>query len=282
MGAVIVYICQIYNYFDNLCYYNAVTTVAAFFVLDSDERSEDHQLKFSPETNTYKKKTLWHDWLTYDFIAGILLQIVLFLIAMFVWNMKFPKLFFERPTILNALYLFMFLPFFAGVFGLWARTSELPVWAKFFTAVSLPVLILGMISTLILCIVPPYCSSTTSPGQYMIVDNDVDPESFRICKELFPEHISSASGNTSYRYYKYSSILENDFHLSLGETLSEDKFKAESDRILSLDILKDASVSSSKDITLIDTTLNGDLILHVTLDKAYNRIIYAAGYNRLR
>ncbi|ETP72651.1 hypothetical protein UYO_1428 [Lachnospiraceae bacterium JC7] len=235
----------------------------------------------NPSANS-KKHTLWHDWLTYDLIFGIVLQISVLLISVFVWHMRFPKLTFEKAAVLNMLYLTLFLPFFAGVLGLWARTNELPVWSRFFTSVSLPVLILGIISATVLCIVPPYCSSTTSQDHYMTVDNDVDPESFNICKELFPEHISSASQNTSYRYYKYSSILENDFHLSLGETLSEDRFKEESDRILSLDILKDASISSSKDITLIDTTLNGDLILHVTLDKAYNRIIYAAGYNRLR
>ncbi len=234
----------------------------------------------NPSANS-KKYTLWYDWLTYDLIFGIALQIGILLISVFVWHMRFPKLTFEKAAVLNMLYLTLFLPFFVGVLGLWARTSELPVWAKFFTSASLPVLILGIISATVLCIVPPYCSSTTNPGHYMSVDNDVDQKSFSICTELFPDYIASDSQNTSYRYYKYSSILENDFHLSLGETISEDSFKEESDRILSLDILKNASISSSKDITLIDTTLNGDLIIHVTLDNAYNRIIYSAGYNRL-
>ena len=228
-----------------------------------------------------KKYTLWHDWLTYDYIVGIVLQLLLYFVAMFVWSMRFPKLSFERTPTLNVLYLIMFLPFIVGVFGLWARTYELPVWARFFTKVSLPVLILGVISAIVLCIVPPYCSSTAKPEQYMIADRDVDAESFNICRQIFPSDISGRSSNTSYRYYKYSSILEDDFHLSLGETLSPDRFKEESDRILSLDILRDASISTSKDITLIDTTLNGDLTVHITLDSAYNRIIYAAGYNRI-
>ena len=239
-------------------------------------------MKFSSDNSKNKKHTLWHDWLTYDFIVGIALQLLLYFVAMFVWSMRFPKLSFERTPILNVHYLVMFLPFIVGVFGLWARTYELPVWAKFFTKVSLPVLILGVISAVVLCIVPPYCSSTTKTEQYMIADRDVDAESFDICRQIFPSHISGAPSNTSYRYYKYSSILEDDFHLSLGETLSSDQFKEESDRILALDILKDADLSTSKDITLIDTTLNGDLIVHITLDSAYNRIIYAAGYNRIK
>ena len=78
-------------------------------------------------------------------------------------------------------------------------------------------LILGVISAVVLCIVPPYCSSTTKTEQYMIVDRDVDSESFDICRQIFPSNISGAPSNTSYRYYKYSSILEDDFHLSLGE-----------------------------------------------------------------
>ena len=239
-------------------------------------------MKFSSDNSKNKKHTLWHDWLTYDFIVGIALQLLLYFVAMFVWSMRFPKLSFERTPILNVHYLVMFLPFIVGVFGLWARTYELPVWAKFFTKVSLPVLILGVISAVVLCIVPPYCSSTTKTEQYMIADRDVDAESFDICRQIFPSNISGAPSNTSYRYYKYSSILEDDFHLSLGETLSSDQFKEESDRILALDILKDADLSTSKDITLIDTTLNDDLIVHITLDSAYNRIIYAAGYTRIK
>ena len=236
----------------------------------------------SDRNKNSKKYALWHDWLTYDFIVGILLQLLLFFIAMFLWSMRFPKLSFERTPILNILYLIMFMPFIVGVFGLWARTCELPVWAKFFTNISLPVLISGIISAGVLCILPPYCSSTTKPEQYMTADIDVDPESFTLCRQIFPSHISGASQDTSYRYYKYSSILEDDFHLSLGENLSSEQFKEESDRLLALEILKDASISTSKDITLIDTTLNNDLIVHITLDSAYNRIIYAAGYNRIK
>ncbi len=237
----------------------------------------------SSSTNPKNKKyTLWHDWLTYDFIVGIALQLFLYFVARFVWSMRFPKLSFERTPMLNILYLIMFLPFIVGVFGLWARTYELTVWAKIFTKVSLPVLILGVISAIVLCIIPPYCSSTTKPDHYMTTDTDVDAESFDICRQIFPASINGQSSNTSYRYYKYSSILEDNFHLSLGETLSSDQFKEENDRILSLDILKDADLSTSKDITLIDTTLNGDLIVHITLDSAYNRIIYAAGYNRIK
>jgi len=239
-------------------------------------------LKISSDNSKNKKHTLWHDWLTYDFIVGIELQLLLYFVAVFVWSMRFPKLSFERTPILNVHYLVMFLPFIVGVFGLWARTYELPVWTNFFTKVSLPVLILGVISAVVLCIVPPYCSSTTKMEQYMIVDRDVDSESFDICRQIFPSNISGAPSNTSYRYYKYSSILEDNFHLSLGETLTSDQFKEESDRLLALDILKDASISASRDITLIDTTLNGDLIVHITLDSAYNRIIYAAGYNRIK
>lgn len=232
----------------------------------------------TPNTNT-KKRTLWHDWLTYDFIFGIGLQLLIFFVAMFYWSMRFPKLTFEKAPVLNLLYLVLFLPFFVGVFGLWARTNELPIWARFFSAISLPVLLMGIIASIFLCMVPPYCSSTESIKKYMSLDKDLDPEAVSIAKELFPENISGAASSISYRYYKYSSILEDSFHLSLGEVLPDDMYKEESERLLTLDLLQDSEISSSKDITLIDKRIRDNIIVHITLDEAYNRIIYSIGCN---
>lgn len=223
-----------------------------------------------------RQHILWRDWLTYDFILGFLLQIVVLLVSVFFWSMRFPKLTFQRDIVLNLMYLTLFFPFITGVLGLWSRTCELPVWSRFFTALSLPVLILGIISACVLCVLPPYCSSTTGTANYLKMDHDLPKHTIEIAAEVFPSSIDEGASNVSYRYYKYSSILENSFHISLGETLPEKTFKSESERILSLPLFSEAEISTSQDITLIDTTMDG-IILHITLDNAYNRIIYSAG-----
>ena len=228
-----------------------------------------------------RQHILWRDWLTYDFILGILLQILILLVSFFFWSMKYPKLSFQRDILLNLLYLTLFFPFIAGVFGLWASTYELPVWTRFFTSISLPVLILGIVSTCVMCVLPPYCSSTTNPGNYLNMDRGIPEHTIEIATEIFPTSIEPGASNVSYRYYKYSSILENDFHLSLGETLSEESFSRETERLTTLPILSDAEISSSQDITLIDTSIDG-VTIHITLDKAYNRIIYSAGETSLK
>ncbi len=228
-----------------------------------------------------KRHTLWHDWLTYDFILGVVLQILVLLVSMFVWSMGYPKLTFQRDTVLNLLYLVLFLPFIVGVLGLWSRTNELIVWTRFFTSLSLPVLVLGIISTCIMCMLPPYCSSTTNTSKYLIMDRDVPQETQAIAREIFPKEITPGASNVTYRYYKYSSILEDSLHLSLGENLPEEAFASESERIMSLPLLTDAEVSSSKDITLIDASID-DIIVHITVDKAYKRIIYSAGCNKVK
>lgn len=232
----------------------------------------------TPNTNT-KKQTLWHDWLTYDFILGTVLQLLIFFVAVFYWSMRFPKLTFEKAAVLNMLYLVLFLPFLTGVFGLWARTFERPVMSRFFSAISLPVLIAGILASFFLCMVPPYCSSTENINNYMVMDRDIDPEAEDISKKLFPAEIPGSASNISYRYYKYSSILEDSFHLSLGEVLPDAFYKEERERLLSLDLLQDSEISSSKDITLIDKRIRDNIIVHITLDDAYNRIIYSIGCN---
>ncbi|WP_036607051.1 hypothetical protein [Oribacterium sp. P6A1] len=231
------------------------------------------------KTSSNKKTPLWHDWLTYDLIFGITLQIIVFLVAVFVWHMGYPKLTFEKAAVLNMLYLTLFLPFFVGVLGLWARTNELPVWVRFFTALSLPVLILGITASVILCFISPYCSSTENVKHYMVMDQNIDPDAELISRHIFPERIPGNASNITYRYYKYSSILEDSFHLSLGEVLPDETYEAECERILNLSDLRDAEISSSSDITLIDKKINDKLIVHITLDNAYNRIIYSAGCN---
>ncbi|SFG39466.1 hypothetical protein [Oribacterium sp. WCC10] len=233
------------------------------------------------KNNTHNMKPLWRDWLTYDLVFGISLQIFIFLFSMFFWSMRFPKLTFEKATVLNLLYLSLFLPFFTGLLGLWARTYESRSWTKFFTAISFPSLIIGIIATVFLCILPPYCSGTTEVHNYMKFDDDIDAITRDTVDAVFPDIIAADASNISYRYYKYSSILENSFHMSLGETLSDTEFSDESTRLLSLPEFDSAEISNNSDITLIDTVLDNRLIVHITLDDTYKRIIYSIGYNSI-
>ncbi len=227
-------------------------------------------------------KPLWRDWLTYDLITGVILQFIVLFTSMVVWSIKFPKLTFEHSTIINVLYLVLFLPLFTGVFGLWSRTTELPGWASFFTRISLPVFVISIIAAIVLCINPPYCSATNSTKNYMIMDNDLNSRVYDSCRFIFPDSIPVDAGNINYSYYKYKDISKYNFHLSLGETLPEESFSLETDRLTSMTELIASDSSSSDNIIMLDWKTEDDLIVHITIDKAYRRIIYSASYVEVR
>ena len=226
------------------------------------------------------EKTLWRDWFTCDILLGIALELIVLLVSILYWHMQFPKLTVAKAPVLNALYLVLALPLLIGVLGFSARSVGDRFWSRLFTPLACPAFVLGILSAIVLCLIPPYCSGTSSEKQYLRMDQGVDRKMSEDIRTLFPESILPTASDPSYQYYKYTSVLENSLHLTLGETLSENSFQLEVDRIKTLPMLTSGTRTESDGITLIDYVTEDGLILHITLDEVYHRIIYAASYRQ--
>ena len=223
-----------------------------------------------------KEKTLWHDGLQYDLLLGIALELIVLFVSILFWHMQFPKLAVAKASVPNLLYLVLALPLLVGIFGLSARSMENTFWTRLFTQLAWPTLLDGVLAALILCLIPPYCSGSTKPKQYMQIDQGIDENMLADLQQLFPETILPTAGDVSYQYYKYTSILENSLHISLGETLDEASFQREAARIDALPMLTSGTRTEGENITLIDLQTPEGLLLHLSLDAACHRIIYSA------
>ena len=229
-----------------------------------------------------KEKTLWQDGLQYDLLLGIALELIVLFVSILFWHMQFPKLAVAKTAVLNLLYLVLALPLLVGIFGLSAGSMENAFWTRLLTRLAWPALTAGIIATLILCLIPPYCSGSSKVKQYMHIDQGVDEHMATDIRQLFPEAILPTAGDVSYQYYKYTSILENSLHISLGETLDEASFQREADRIKTLPLLTSGTRTEGDGITLIDVKTPEGLILHLSLDDACHRIIYSASCRQHR
>ena len=229
-----------------------------------------------------KEKTLWHDGLQYDLLLGIALELIVLFVSILFWHMQFPKLAIAKAAILNLLYLVLALPLLVSIFGFSARSMENIFWTRLFTTLAWPALLAGILAALILCLIPPYCSGSTKPKQYMQIDQDVNEAMVADLQQLFPETILPTAGDVSYQYYTYTSILENSLHISLGETLDEASFQREAARIDALPTLTSGTRTEGEGITLIDVKTPEGLLLHLSLDAACHRIIYSASCQQHR
>ena len=225
--------------------------------------------------NENRIRILWKDWLRRDLLLGIALELLLLFVSVFLWRMRFPKLSFQKPLLLNLLFLVCFLPFLNGVLGLWARTFEKQVLCRLLTRLSLPVFLAGAVSTAILCFVPPYCSATDRPAEYLQLDGGFATAVEAEIRTFFPEDIPPASRDIRYRYYKYSSIFEDSLHISLGVTMTEEAYRQEAERLNRLPILQDAERVNAGGLLLIEQEGEEGSVIHVTMDDDYSRVIYS-------
>lgn len=198
------------------------------------------------------------------------------LVSIFFWHLRFPKIMVTKASIQNLLYFLLLLPPVIGILGCCARTLENAFWSRFCTRLSGPVLFLGILSALVLLVLPPYCSSTTKPRQYLVLDTDVKPSIEEDIRALFPEGLKDATGKADYQYYKYTSLYENALYITLGETLNAEDYEKEAARLESLSLFASSNVSDSENLTRLDTVTADGLRLHATLDATCHRILYSA------
>ena len=228
-----------------------------------------------------KKRRLWQDSLRFDLLFGCVLEILVLLVSILFWHLRFPKIMVAKISVQNVLYLLLLLPLLIGSLGLAARATENHLGSRLCTQLSWPALFFGMLAALVLLMLPPYCSSTKNPEKYLVLDTDVEPTIEKEIRTLFPEIIKDAAHEASYQYYKYTSSLEDTLYITLGETLSPADYEAESTRLQALPpwASPNASISTEGNLTRLDAVMPEGLRLHVTLDASCHRILYSASYH---
>lgn len=243
---------------------------------------EKKQKKWADKANGQTKlRVLWQDWILWDLVLGFLLVVLVFLVAVFVYGLRFPKLRITSNLLQNVALICLLLPFPIGVFGLAARQSARQLQSRIFRLVSFPALAAAVASAVFLLFLPPFCSSTSKLQHYLQFDA-LDAARTAELKGLFPEILPSSGKEINYQYFRYKSVLEETVHVTIGVSMDEETYQAEQKRILELKELAGAAVSQTSDITLMDSVLDDGVELHVTMDDNYRRIIYTAGYQTLR
>lgn len=229
-------------------------------------------------SRTSKKRRLWQDGLRFDLLFGCVLEILILLVSILFWHLRFPKIMVAKISVQNVLYLLLLLPLLIGGLGLTARATENRLGSRLCTQLSWPVLFLGLLAALVLLVLPPYCSSTKNPEKYLVLDTDVEPDAESSIRSLFPETLNAIAGDTDYQYYKYSSLFEDMLYITLGETLNVDDFEKESTRLQALPLWTspNASIHTEGNLTRLDALTPEGLRLHVTLDASCHRILYSA------
>lgn len=235
----------------------------------------DH--KNHKDYKTLKAKPIWHDILTLDLLTGLMLEVLVLLVSLLAFHIRYPKLTFSRSLLLNTMYLLLMLPFLVGFFGIAARSFAKGAWVRVLTRISLPAQLIGIIAAIILCLLPPYCSATGNPKQYLCFDK-INAEMEQTLRGIFPSEIPQTAMDVNYQYYKYESVLEETLHLSLGVTMDAETFQSEADRVQALSALADAERSSDDNILIIDTIDKQGIEIHITMDRQFHRIIYSASY----
>lgn len=222
-------------------------------------------------------RPIWHDMLKLDLLSGLLLEALVLLVSLLAFHIRYPRLTFSRSWFLNAMYLFLMLPFLVGFFGIAARSFARGAWVRALIRLSLPAQLIGIISAITLCLLPPYCSATRNPNQYLRFDK-MNTEMEHELREIFPSEIPQTAMDINYQYYKYESILEETLHLSLGVTMDAEAFQSEADRVQALPVLADADRSSDDTILMLDTIDKQGIEIHITMDRQFRRVIYSASY----
>ncbi len=227
------------------------------------------------------RKKLFPDVLGRHLAAGLLLELAAFLLPVFLYGLRFPKLLTAQPTVLQLCYLLLLLPFLNAFFGIAARSYRRPAGVRIAAKLTKPLLLLGCVLCLLLTAFPAYCSSTGSTKQYLHFDsmNAAMAESLRT---LFPAEIPAEAAEPRYQYYRYSSLLEESVQLSLGETLPEPTFSKTVTALRENPLLSNADWQENKETLLLNAALKNGLHVRVTVDKLTGRLILSCEYRILK
>lgn len=224
-------------------------------------------------------KPIFHDHLLRNAILGISLLIAEFLIAIFYYGMRYPKLSFAKPLPLNLAFTGLNLPLLLGLFGMALRAMKNPQLNRFFEHSAIPAAVVGIGCAVILALYPPFCSSTTSLHTYLKIDRTSESSVHVAQETIFPTSIPPASTSPRYQYYHYKSITENTTYITLGLTLPESDFAVEQARLSAIPTL--TATQTDPTILLLTDSSDGTSIT-ITLDSQYHRIIYTIHQQKIK
>ena len=227
------------------------------------------------------QKKLFPDVLGRHLAAGLLLELAAFLLPVFLYGLRFPKLLTAQPAILQLCYLLLLLPFLNAFFGIAARSYRKPAGVRIALKLTRPLLLLGCVLCLLLTAFPAYCSSTGNVQQYLHFDR-MNAAMAENLQALFPAEIPAEAMEPRYQYYRYSSLLEESVQLSLGETLPEPAFSETITTLRENPLLSNADWQDSAETLLLNATLQNGLHVRVTADKLTRRLILSCEYRILK
>ena len=224
-------------------------------------------------------KPIFHDHLLRNAILGISLLIAEFLIAIFYYGMRYPKLSFAKPLLLNLAFIGLNLPLLLGVFGMALRALKNPHVNRFFEHSAVLAAVLGVLCAIVLALYPPFCSSTTSLNAYLHLDRTSDSSVHVAQETILPDTVPQASTDPRYQYYHYRSIKEDTTYLTLGITLPKADFTTEQTRLTAI---QDLTPKQTDPTILLLTGSSDGTSITITLDSQYHRIIYTIHQQKIK
>lgn len=227
------------------------------------------------------RKKLFPDPLARHLAAGLLLELAAFLLPVFLYGLRFPKLLTARSAVLQLCDLLLLLPFLNAFFGIAARCYRKPAGVRIAVKLTKPLLLLGCVLCLLLTAFPAYCSSTSSVKQYLHFDS-MNTDMTENLRTLFPTVLPAEATEPRYQYYRYSSLLEESVQLSLGETLPETAFSETVTSLRENPLLLHADWQENEETLLLNATLHNGLHVRVTADKLSRRLILSCEYRILK
>ncbi len=228
------------------------------------------------------RKRLFPDAMKRQLLAGLLLELLAFLLPCFLYGLRYPRLLTAQPLLLQLCFLLLLLPFMNAFFGIAARCYQRPVGVRIAAGLARPFLFLGIVLCLLLTAFPAYCSATSGTRHYLQFDKKMNPAMAETLRALFPTEIPANAAEPRYQYYRYSSLLEESVQLSLGETLPEPTFSETVTALRENPLLADADWQESEETLLLNAALQNGIRVRVSVDKMSRRVIVTGEYRILK
>ena len=147
------------------------------------------------------------------------------------------------------------------------------------SGVLVPAVLAGLIGTVSLFLIPPFCSATSRITAYMKVDKDVE-DSVRAAAVCFPAAVPEAAEAAVYHYSKFSTLFEDSWEMEAGWNLPKQEFESEKKRISELRALSQKSeTKSGTEYTVSGMVYPEGVSVTVIFDDAAGRIEYRAHFS---
>ncbi|MDR2750852.1 MAG: hypothetical protein LBC41_09345 [Clostridiales bacterium] len=148
--------------------------------------------------------------------ANVLVFVSFWIAIVFLLNLKYPSYY----TPLNQEYVHLLLVVFLALPSmlLFLRKSVVSV---IYAIVSV---LLSITSLVTMLLIPPLCSSTENPKNYLKIDAQ-QREFIQRASDFFPVEIPAEATEISYSYFKYSNFLDDEISIEASWNLPEAEYE---------------------------------------------------------